>query len=70
MKKQKKLTVSEATERLADILNDELAKLPAAEQRKRAKAFHGFVTSRVGSAASSRQPAQTLQSRLAARARG
>ena len=70
MKKQKKPTVSEATEKLADILNNELAKLPAAEQRKRAKAFHGFVTSRVGSAAKSRQPAQTLQSRLAGRARG
>lgn len=70
MRKQKKLTVSEATEKLADILNDELAKFPAPEQRKRARAFHEFVTSRVGSAAKSRQPAQTLQSRLAARARG
>lgn len=70
MKKQKRLTISQATEKLADILNEELAKLPPAEQRKRAKAFHEFVTSRVESAAKRRVPVQTPQTRLAARARG
>ncbi len=70
MKKQKELTFTQAADKLADILNGELAKLPPAEQRRRAKAFHGFVTSRVGSAAKSRLPAQTPQSRLAARGRG
>ena len=70
MKKQRKLTISQATEKLADILNEELAKLPPAEQRRRAKAFHEFVTSRVGSAAKSPLRTQKLQSRLAARARG
>jgi len=69
MKKQKKLTVSDATEKLADILNDELAKLPLAEQRRRAKAFHDLVTSRLESAAKSNEPSRTPQNRLAARGR-
>lgn len=70
MKKQKKLTISQAAEKLADVLNEELAKLPPAEQLKRAKAFHEFVTSRVGPAAKSRLRAQRPQTPLAAHVRG
>ncbi len=70
MKKQEKMTISQAAEKLADVLNEELAKLPPAEQRKRAEAFHEFVTSRVGSGAKSRLHTQRHQTPLAARVRG
>lgn len=70
MKKQTKLTISQAAEKLADVLNEELAKLSPAEQRKRAEAFHEFVTSRVGSAAKSPSRARRPQTPLAAHVRG
>jgi hypothetical protein len=65
---ERKKQLDEATERLADLIEGHLAKLPPAERKARSRAF-SEVVAKVGTRARSEEPVRVQQTPPAVRRR-